>query len=66
MNTSNPSISLCLNLSFEIDTYQIVLLDFKFAFDRIDKEGQFAAALRILLRSALHLPKRQPHPHPRQ
>jgi hypothetical protein len=54
---------LRFGLPLEIDAYQIVFSDFKLALDRIDKEGHLAAALRILLRSALQLPKRQLHAH---
>lgn len=61
-----PKISLCFDLLFKIDVYQVVFFDFELAFDRIDKEGQLAAALRVLLGGALHLAQRQPHAHLRQ
>ena len=61
-----PQISPRFNLRFEIDTYEIILFDFKLALYGIDKEGQLAAALRILLGSALHLTQRQLHAHLRQ
>jgi hypothetical protein len=59
-------VSLCVNLPFEIDTYEIILFDLELAFDGIDEEGQLTAPEGILFRSALHLPERKLHTHLRQ
>jgi hypothetical protein len=42
------------NLSFEIDAYQVIFLDFEPPLDRIDEEGKLAASLGVLLRGTLH------------